>query len=92
MCFAHKSLQVNREVDTLAQAKDIEETCTSSILEVVLDILIEGITTTGNIQNTHGSIRNEVPEAELVVAGNGVGNVPEEVCMQIVETKVGASG
>ena len=90
VCFANKSLQVNCKVDTLAQAKDIEETCTSGILEVVLGILCDGIATTGNIQNTHGNIRNEVPEAELVVAGDGVGDVPHEVSVQIVETEIGA--
>ncbi len=86
--LANQDLEVQGEVDTLAQAKDIEETGTSGILEVVNSTLLNRIDTLGDIQNTHGHIRNEVPEAELVVTGDGVGNVPHEVTVQIVETEL----
>ena len=69
--------EVDGEVHTVAQTQNVEETGTGSILIVVGSALGEGVDTLANIENTHGSIRNEIPETGLFVTADGVGDVPE---------------
>ena len=75
--FANEGHEIDGEVHTVAQTQNVEETGTGSILIVVGSALGEGVDTLANIENTHGSIRNEIPETGLFVTADGVGDVPE---------------
>jgi hypothetical protein len=88
--LANESHKVDGDVDAVAQTENVEETGTSGILEVVLSTLLEGVGTEGDIQDTHSGIGNEVPETGLFVATDGVGDVPEEITVYIVETETAA--
>ena len=81
-----KPLEVEVEVDLLAETELVAETGTSGIL-IVAERALEAVTVTGN-EDTHRGVRDDVPETGLLVAGEQVGDIHHIVSVKIVERNV----